>query len=80
VLCHAPDALPSARGQALGKDWPLPSATSHTRQRPSLSSVFLALGKESFLTSVFLTLDKDLLCRVPKKHSIKKISNQILKP
>jgi len=67
--------------KTLDKEGSLSSVKKNTRQRRYLPSVFLTLGKEPFLPSVFLTLGKDPLCRVQKKkHSVKKISNQNLKP
>jgi hypothetical protein len=42
----------------------LPSAKKNTQQKPSLSSVFLALGKEGLCQVFFPALGKYLLYRV----------------
>ena len=85
ALCRASSGLPNVFS-GTRQTTSLPSAKKNTRQRK-------ILGKEGYLPSVkkhsakgglcrvfFLTLGKDPLCRVPKKHSTKKILNQNLKP
>jgi hypothetical protein len=47
LLCRAPTSLPSAVEEALGKDGPLPSATSDARQR-ALCRVPKAGGRQIF--------------------------------
>ena len=63
ALCRVPGGLPSVVFRALGKD-AFAECFFDTRQRGSLPSVFLTLGKELLCRVFFLTLGKELLWRV----------------
>jgi hypothetical protein len=51
TLCRVLNKKHSAK-KTLGKEAALPSAKKNTRQRPSLPSVFFALGKAVFQSTI----------------------------